>query len=582
MEGFPMIKIKPPGRPRPGPSLDPNRVTMAEVIDKISSDESLTSTRRRDLSSATRRICELLDRDPSTLPADVSTLRAGVSGLHPAQLGLSPKTLQNLKANTLAAIRHVTGKGSPKAPLTGDWKALADALPSKGLKNGLSRFIRYCDANNIPPDQVSDSTVGDFITAVRNQTFVKDVNDIHRRTCRLWNEAVETSKDWPQIALKVPSFRPPRKSIPLGEFTVAFQADVQAHLDWLAGTDLFCDHPPPKVCKPATVRLRRSHIELAASALVRRGHPIEDLNTLAVLVTVEAVKEILRDYLDGRNDGPSQFHRDLAKTLTLIAHHWVRVDEDHLEALRDLKRRLGPDRAGLTDKNKATLRQFDDAHNTWLLLDLPRLLLKEASKSAPTDVGAAVQAQIALALSILTAAPLRMHNLIGLRLDNHIVRPSGSRGPVHLVIPREETKAGEPIEYVLPKETEQLLTIYLRDFRPRFGGEGSPWLFSTRRGKQKAQATLSQQIKETITKRTGLRMTPHQFRHLAAKFLLDHNPGNFETVRQLLVHRSIKSTTTFYTGLQSLNASRHYDEFMEEKRRALAQAPPRPKGRKRR
>jgi integrase len=79
---------------------------------------------------------------------------------------------------------------------------------------------------------------------------------------------------------------------------------------------------------------------------------------------------------------------------------------------------------------------------------------------------------------------------------------------------------------------------------------------------QKSQATLSQQISETIFKHTGLTMTPHQFRHLAAKLILDENPGQYEMVRQFLAHKSTKSTMTFYAGLQTSNAARHYDQML--------------------
>jgi site-specific recombinase XerC len=66
-------------------------------------------------------------------------------------------------------------------------------------------------------------------------------------------------------------------------------------------------------------------------------------------------------------------------------------------------------------------------------------------------------------------------------------------------------------------------------------------------------------------------LTPHQFRHLAAKLLLDQQPGNYEGARQLLTHCSLKSTTSFYTELQTPNAARQYDAMLQERRRDLAQ-----------
>ena len=50
--------------------------------------------------------------------------------------------------------------------------------------------------------------------------------------------------------------------------------------------------------------------------------------------------------------------------------------------------------------------------------------------------------------------------------------------------------------------------------------------------------------------RAGITLTPHQFRHLAAKIMLDANSGNFAGVGQLLGHKNSK-TTMMYAGIQN-------------------------------
>jgi hypothetical protein len=37
-----------------------------------------------------------------------------------------------------------------------------------------------------------------------------------------------------------------------------------------------------------------------------------------------------------------------------------------------------------------------------------------------------------------------------------------------------------------------------------------------------------------------VKLTPHQFRHLAAKIVLHANPGAYELVRQMLGHKNMK------------------------------------------
>jgi integrase len=61
----------------------------------------------------------------------------------------------------------------------------------------------------------------------------------------------------------------------------------------------------------------------------------------------------------------------------------------------------------------------------------------------------------------------------------------------------------------------------------------------------------------------GVKLTPHQFRHLAAKIALDANPGAYELVRQLLGHKILKTTTNFYAGIDTRRAGRaHADLIM--------------------
>ena len=47
------------------------------------------------------------------------------------------------------------------------------------------------------------------------------------------------------------------------------------------------------------------------------------------------------------------------------------------------------------------------------------------------------------------------------------------------------------------------------------------------------------------------------------KVLLDAEPGSFETVRQLLGQKNIKTTTNFYAGIDSRRAGRHQQRLIE-------------------
>jgi integrase len=69
-----------------------------------------------------------------------------------------------------------------------------------------------------------------------------------------------------------------------------------------------------------------------------------------------------------------------------------------------------------------------------------------------------------------------------------------------------------------------------------------------------------------------VRLTAHQFRHLAGFLYLRRNPGGHEVVRRLLGHKSIDTTTRFYAGMEVSEAIRHYDKHIESRRGELAEA----------
>jgi integrase len=131
------------------------------------------------------------------------------------------------------------------------------------------------------------------------------------------------------------------------------------------------------------------------------------------------------------------------------------------------------------------------------------------------------------------------------------------------VIPACYVKNRVPLELELPPRVVEIFDLYWQRFRQRFVCQPENWVFPGRSG-HKDSAGLSTHISRTIHKATGLQMHTHLFRHLAGFLILSRDPGEFETVRLLLGHRSIETTIAFYCGMQQATAFRRYDKVISE------------------
>lgn len=182
------------------------------------------------------------------------------------------------------------------------------------------------------------------------------------------------------------------------------------------------------------------------------------------------------------------------------------------------------------------------------------------------DRQAGVRAQIALALGLLLHIPLRMENLIDLCFDEHITHPGGNRGPMLLAVSAGDTKNTEPLEFTMPETLQRMLGLYRQHFWVAPSLSERQWLFTTAIRRHKAQSTLAQQIAQTVKKRTGLTITPHQFRHLAGKIIRRYQSGNLETVRRLLGHKNLRTTVQFYAEFDTRAAGEVYDGLLDRLR----------------
>lgn len=545
--------------------------TLSDVVARIEADQRLSPVRRRDLISAVRRVARWLDRPVDQVPVDVRGLARELDALHPRTLGVSGKSFANVKSGLAAALNIARGGMPRRRRLSPEWRVLYHALPQTGgSRHQLSRFVGYCSEAAILPGAVDDNTIRGFRDHLDRCVGIADPANIARRAIVSWNKAGHAIAGWPVTQLTLPAHRKPRFRVRPEDLTVTLAADLDAYIAWKSGTDPLDDTAPTRPWKLGTQRRVRTDLEIMLACYRDRGHDLASLHGLADLIGPEVVKEVLRHRLD-RNDGnPDSTVRHWMASLIAIARHWVRADDATLGELRRIQSRLGSQQPGLTAKNRRALGQFDDPANVQALLSLPESLMAEADRllAQPGNLRrAALLAQKATAIAILLGTPMRISNLAVLTWHRDVIEPAGRTGPLLIDVPGETTKTGEPVCARLPDWIASLVRHYVRQHLPQLSGrKGARALFPGPDHAPKSANGLSGQLRALIGQRLGLDLTPHQFRHLAAKLMLTDDPGSYEAVRQLLGHRNMKTTTNAYAGLDMARAATFYDHVLRRSR----------------
>lgn len=541
--------------------------TLDDLITAVDADTSLSTTRRRDLKSAIRAFCKRLHIVPSATPASMDYVRKRIQDIHPTQIGLKAKRWQNILSDLRFAISAYGNTPIHKlraVDLPAPWRALCQHLPAPGIRYGLSRFIKFCAITKIDPESVDAATIDAFAVWIADHTLCRNPARSARDAARCWNKAVDTIPDWPGTPITLTPAREPYCPN-WNDLPETFRVDAEAWLASLSVVNWADETAPLRPLKATSITTRQFQVKQSCGALKESGQDLDGITNLAFLVMPAQVERILTFFWNRSGEKPSSQAHGIAHCLLAIARHHVRLGADDIRKLQRMKRRVTPRTTGLTSKNRATLRLFDDDRNKERLLMFPTNAMaraKRMSNRAPHK--AALLAQSALAVEILTMMPIRLRNLAELHLEwNFDWR--GDR--LFIVIPPAAVKNHEPIEFQLLGPSVDLFRTYREQFLPHLDNGSGYLLPGSVANKHKNQTHLSRQITKALFDATGLRVTPHQFRHIAAKIWLDDNPGSYEVVRRVLHHRSIDTTTKSYTGFETRSAALQYDRFVLEQRR---------------
>jgi len=483
-------------------------------------------------------------------------------------------------------------------PLDPAWEALLTTLTDRARVE-LRKFMGWCSARGIAPKAVAQPTFADYFAFLSEQSIQHNVKERWRRAWRVWNEevAVEGSGYSHIDSL----FNDKGRLISLGELPPQFGVELKAYEEAMTRPTLFggatnsttgagliaerLTKGRRRALRPATARGYAANLVLLAGYLVRDDVAPDYFSSLDKLVDpdlmLRGLERIQRDILaerekqrarqtDPMTRPPPSDPDEPVPLVTAVAYavlslaKYVKANPAVLKRIEETAASTRVPRRGMTAKNKARLGQFADTRALKLVLDLPASVFARHAEVEKATFKQAREVQNAAILAVLIELPMRVSNVADLDLAHHFQRPVGSAGGKWLVsIGAHEVKNSETIDGEFTEATSALLDRYVAVFRPAIADELSTALFPGRAGEAKRRTTVSSQFTEFIRRETGLLVNAHLMRAFATGLWLDKSPGDFETARLLLAHKSIDTTRKFYAHLDQRRSYGRYHDMLD-------------------
>jgi integrase len=552
-------------------------LSLAELKARLEQDSKLDARKQREMISAINTTAKWLNLPAEMIPASATFLRGKFQGIHPAHHHVTKRRVQNIKSLILSAMRSQglsTKLASYLAEMSPPWLRLWDIIEGEQYyRTEFSRFFRYCSKQRIAPSEINDQVLADYLQALEAESFVKTPKVRQQSICRLWNKCTELyqSQGWPQIKLVVPCYETRRYTLDSDQLPPVFLRELNTYLTSLSGTDPF--NMQVKAFRPRSIKTIEGHFKRYISALHYQGVDLSGITSLEAIVTKEMFQLAMRWFWN-RNGGKTSKHTgEIAWSIRCYATKHLTADEETIAFYAGAMKRLRVSQDGLSDKNQRAMAQFDEPKTIEALVGLPIKLWAKAERSHKTastkrrSKELQLCVQTAIAIEVLTFAPMRISNLQNLRIDQHI---SWQNKHAVIHIPRAQVKNDIDLAFKLPISLSQRMQTYIRDWRTLYTEGANLYLFPGRKLNPKDGTRLRRQISNTLWDETGIKLTPHQFRHAAAKILLDAKPGHYEVVRKILGHKNLTTTYSHYAGAETQAALELYDDIILEHRKGTS------------
>lgn len=536
--------------------------TLADPLIWLEGAAHLDVRSRRNMISSIRTLCRVLDREPGHICITPAELRQVMAMVSPGAIGLSRSRWANVKSDVRRAVRlsGCMARRVAPVPLGAHWEQLLAREPHVCRRSALRRFGRFCSTRQIAPAAVGDEVVQDYFKYLDESGLCKTPERITRDLVRFWNRLA----DLQDMALQRLARRGKREIYTLSwdALPAGLARDAAAFRKRRLSPSPFDDAAAP--VRPATADQQDRMLRRLASATLHQGVAPERLQSLRDLVQPENVKAGLT-FLLQRQDAETSAHVSDMINLILTVARRLEVSEAEIRQLKAWSHRLSHRPKGMAARNRERLRLLIGPKALPRLLTLPDELMRQA-EAQPKSFRSAMLMQTAVAIGILLVAPLRLKNLVMLDRAVHFRRSlSLGESGWELYLQASDVKNAVDLHLPVPSWLMAIIDRYLRDYQPLLTPEPGSHLFPGRSG-IKTTASLRGLMQRVIRRELGLEIHPHLFRHLGALLFLRAHPGQYETVRQLLGHKSLQTTYEHYACFEQDMAGRMYNEVIANHR----------------
>ena len=562
----------------------PETLSVADALRAVVGWSDLPPQQRRNAASALAKIVEQDGRPAGAIPLTPAVVRKAILVRSAGVLGVTVGRKYNIHSE-IGQVMHRLGLIASKTPLSLAWTALLAPL-DRHERATLTALARWASAHQIAPADVDAAALAGLREHLETRTLTPRPSKVAGAARTAWNRYARTIADWPGQMLPdprpVPPVLPAAFHADRDRFCARSQGGAIAKATFQRPTPLPPGQAPLQTLarglRASTIALHASYCDWAAYTLVATGFPAAAITSLAVLL--DNAGAIVGRLHQDAGEQPSARAMHVANMLRIIARYDANWSDQDMKWLKDMANLVKLPYRSITEKNDRCARAALEPQRDEWLLALPAALMEAAHANRADDPKkAAGLAWRAVVIEILTVIPLRLGNIIGLRLDQHLYRPDPRRGRITaLMIPPEQTKNSRPIQAPVSPTLAAMLDTWINQFRPLLADPACVYLFP---GCGAANASLTPQavrdaVKQVTGQSVGVVLSPHQFRHLAARRFLQDNDGQYEALSRILGHASAATSRRSYAPAEDTPSQQRYDDMIARKRARLQRQPKRP------